>query len=219
MIELTDYQMRVVGCLLEKEVTTPDQYPLTLNSLTMAVNQKSSRDPVYSLSEGEILDVLEQLKAKHLVSFIEGFGYRVIKYQHRFCNTEFSSLQLCPQQKALICLLLLRGPQMPGELRTRSARLCEFTDTNELIQVLNQLINKGLVAQLPREHGKRENRYISLFNESKGSVTNIINEKENCSASSENKSSDQLRRIEALEQEIAELKILFEQLKNKINLS
>ncbi len=118
-IELSLVEARVIGCLIEKEVTTPDHYPLTLNSLTTACNQKSNRDPVLSLSEAEVQDAAQALISRRLVSDESGFNSRVSKFQHRFCNTEFGDLKLSAQEKGIVCCLLLRGAQTPGELRTR----------------------------------------------------------------------------------------------------
>jgi len=168
MFKLTAEQSRVIGVLLEKETTTPDHYPLSLNSLTNACNQKSSREPVMDLTESEVQDLLDQLTALHLVGEQTGFGSRIIKYKHRFCNTEFGSLQFTPQQRAIICLLLLRGPQTPGELRTRSNRLADFTNVDEVEAALSSLSDHSegqLVAKLEREPGKRESRYAQLFSE------------------------------------------------------
>ncbi|KZN52280.1 YceH family protein [Pseudoalteromonas luteoviolacea] len=162
-MKLTTIEQRLIGCLLEKETTTPDQYPLSLNALTNACNQKSNREPVLSLTESEVLDGLEQLKTQRLVMCDEALSGRVTKYTHRFCNTEFSSLQLDEQQRAIVCLLLLRGPQTPGELRTRSGRLAEFSNVSEVETALTQLQEKELVVKLEREPGKRESRYQHLF--------------------------------------------------------
>ncbi|WP_299012975.1 DUF480 domain-containing protein [uncultured Photobacterium sp.] len=159
-------EARVVGCLLEKEVTTPDQYPLTLNALTTACNQKSNRDPVMSLDEATVLDTIEALKAKRIVQEVTGFGSRVAKFQHRFCNTEFSTLQFTQQEKAILCVMLLRGAQTPGEIRTRTNRLCDFTDVKEVETVLSEMAEseKGpYIVKLPREAGKRDSRYMHLF--------------------------------------------------------
>ncbi|MGL5669014.1 MAG: YceH family protein, partial [Shewanella sp.] len=131
-MELTLHEARVIGCLLEKEVITPEQYPLSLNALTLACNQKTSRDPVLDLSEAQVQDALDSLNKKRLISEQSGFGSRVVKYKHRFCNTEFSELQLSSAAVAIVCLLLLRGPQTPGELRTRSNRLHDFKDVFEV---------------------------------------------------------------------------------------
>ncbi|MCE0496033.1 YceH family protein [Vibrio salinus] len=162
-IELTSEEARVIGCLIEKEITTPDYYPLTLNSLTTACNQKSNRDPVTSYSDSEVMDIVGSLIDRRLVSDESQFSSRVNKYQHRFCNTEFGDLQLNPQQLGIICCLLLRGPQTPGELRTRTNRLCSFQDVKETETVLEDLVSLQLVAKLEREPGKRESRYAQLF--------------------------------------------------------
>ncbi len=165
-ISLDAIEARIIGCLLEKETTTPDFYPLTLNSLTTACNQKSNREPVLQLSDAEVLDGLNALKSKRMVSDDESFGGRSIKYKHRFCNTEFGSLKLTKQELAIVCVLLLRGAQTPGELRTRTNRLCDFTDVKETEQVLDALAQHDigkLVVKLPREAGKRESRYMHLF--------------------------------------------------------
>ncbi|GIU11088.1 YceH family protein [Shewanella glacialipiscicola] len=164
-MELTLHEARVIGCLLEKEITTPEQYPLSLNSLTLACNQKTSREPVLELSETQVQIALDSLTKKRLLSEQSGFGSRVVKYKHRFCNTEFSELQLSPAALAIVCLLLLRGPQTPGELRTRSNRLHEFKDVVEVEDCIRQLMNreKPFLKQLPREAGRRESRYVELF--------------------------------------------------------
>ncbi|WP_305458201.1 YceH family protein [Photobacterium leiognathi] len=165
-INLTQNQARVIGCMLEKEITTPDQYPLTLNALTTACNQKSSREPVMSLDEATVLDTVEELKAKRMMADVSSFGSRVAKFQHRFCNTEFGSLQFTKQELGALIVLLLRGPQTAGEIRTRTNRLCEFTDVREAEAVLAKLASeeKGpYVVKLPREPGKRDCRYMHLF--------------------------------------------------------
>lgn len=211
-------EARVVGCLLEKEVTTPDQYPLTLNSLTTACNQKSNRDPVMALEEADVQDTVEALKVKRIIQEVTaGFGSRVSKYQHRFCNTEFSTFQFSQQEKAVICVLLLRGPQTAGEIRTRTNRLCDFKDVREAEQVLNDLAEhaKGpFVVKLPKEPGKRDSRYMHLFS---GEVD--LDALQQAAASAAPVSSAASERIEALEsevealkQEVAELKALVESL-------
>lgn len=164
--KLTSREARVIGSLIEKAITTPDQYPLSLNAVTLACNQKSNRDPVMHLDEAEVQDTLDQLKKKYLVSDHAGFGSRVAKYQHRFCNNEFGGVQLSDQELGIVCVLLLRGPQTPGELRTRTNRLCEFSDVHQAEVVLEQLMSRSdgpFVARLPREPGKRESRYIHLL--------------------------------------------------------
>lgn len=166
--QLSFYEARVIGCLLEKEITTPEQYPLSLNALTNACNQKSSREPVLELSETAVQETVDALVKKRLVSEKSGFGSRVVKYQHRFCNTDFSDLKLSSQELGIICVLLLRGPQTPGELRTRTDRLCKFSDVHDVEAVLQRLMERDggpLLARLPREAGKRESRYMQLFSE------------------------------------------------------
>ena len=119
MQNLSDNEARVIGCLIEKSVTTPDQYPLTLNALTNACNQKSGRSPVMALQPGETQRTARDLEARSLILVEENFKSRAEKYVQRFCNTRFSEYQFDPPQLAIVCLLLLRGPQTPGELRAR----------------------------------------------------------------------------------------------------
>ena len=119
--QLTDKEARVIGCLIEKSVVTPDQYPLTLNALTNACNQKSSRNPVMNLTQGEVQHTIRDLEAKHLVRTDENFKSRSEKYTQRFCNTRYSDFHFDDAQLAIVCLLLLRGPQTPGELRQRGS--------------------------------------------------------------------------------------------------
>ena len=165
-IELDSLEARVIGCMIEKQVTTPDQYPLSLNALVSACNQKSNRDPVMSLDEPAVQRTLDALSRKHLVLERSGFGSRVPKYQHLFCNTEYGSLKFTPQELAIVCELLLRGPQTPGELRSRASRMASFTDVSEVEAALQGLIEREsapLVARLTREPGRRESRYMHLF--------------------------------------------------------
>ena len=165
-IQINDLEARVIGCLIEKEATTPEQYPLSLNALVNACNQKSNREPVMSLDEATVQNTLDALAKEYLVSDKGGFGSRVTKYKHRFCNTEFGSLQFSEQELGVVCVLLLRGPQTPGELRTRTNRLCNFTDVGEVEATLDALMAKEdgpFVVKLSREPGKRESRYAHLF--------------------------------------------------------
>ena len=165
-IELDALEARVIGCLIEKQVTTPDQYPLSLNSLVSACNQKSNREPVLSLDEPTVQRTLDALSRKHLVLERSGFGSRVPKYQHLFCNTEFGTLKFSAQELAIVCELLLRGPQTPGELRSRASRMASFAEVSEVesaLQALQERESGPLVARLPREPGRRESRYMHLF--------------------------------------------------------
>jgi hypothetical protein len=164
--QLTEIEARVVGCLIEKQIATPDQYPLTLNSLVAACNQKSNRDPVLALAEHDVQAALAALTRRDLVLERFGLGDRVPKYQHLFCNTEFGSLRFSPLQTAIVCELLLRGPQTPGELRTRSARLAEIKEPEDVETALDDLMTRPdgpFVARLPREPGRRDSRYMQLF--------------------------------------------------------
>lgn len=162
-LQLSMEQQRVIGCLLEKQSTTPEHYPLSLNALTNACNQKSNRAPVVNYTEEQVQTTVDELISMRLVTVNEGLSGRVNKYDHRFCNTEFSHLQFDQQQRAIICLLLLRGAQTPGELKTRSSRLADFARIDDIEKSLEQLIQSNHVKKLPRESGKRDCRYIHLF--------------------------------------------------------
>ena len=209
-MNLTLEQARVIGCLLEKEKTTPDQYPLSLNGLTVACNQKSNREPVLSLAETDVQNLFDQLREKRLIREESGFGSRVVKYKHRFCNTEFSDLQLSEQELGVICVLLLRGPQTPGELRSRTNRLCEFSDVHEVEKTLSSLAEResgALVVRLPREAGKRESRYAHLFSGEFDLSHSVMESVEDMGSHS----SELERRVAELENEVAELKRQLEQ--------
>lgn len=165
-IELTPTEARVIGCLLEKQVATPDQYPLSLNALTNACNQKSNRDPVLALDEGEVQRTLDALSRKHFVMERSGFGSRVPKYQQNFCNTEYGSLKFTPVELGIVCELLLRGPQTPGELRTRVPRMAALADPGEIDAALQALATReagAIVARLAREPGRRDACWAQLF--------------------------------------------------------
>ena len=168
MITLSAQQCRVIGVMLEKETTTPEQYPLSVNAITAGCNQKSNREPVMSLSENDWQNTVDELVQMNQLMIDQKASSRVNKYFHRFCNTEFGNLQFSAQQRAIICMLFLRGPQTPGELRTRTNRLADFADVNEVEVVLTQLQNlnnQTLVKKLEREPGKRESRYLHLFSD------------------------------------------------------
>jgi uncharacterized protein YceH (UPF0502 family) len=167
-IRLTAIEARIIGALLEKQITTPDQYPLSLNALINACNQKSNREPFMQLDEATAKFVVDGLGRRHFVVEKSGFGSRVPKYQQIFCNTEFGSLKFTPQETAIVCELLLRGPQTPGELRSRAPRMAEFPDPGVVESVLAGLANRpggGLVVQLAREPGRRDSRWAQLFEE------------------------------------------------------
>lgn len=168
IVILDEIQSRIIGSLMEKQVTTPDQYPLSLNALASACNQKSNREPVVNYSQGEVQTVIDDLIDQSLVIDSSDFKSRTAKFQHRFCNTEFSDRQFNEQEFAIICILLLRGPQTPGELRSRSGRLCQFENSLDVERCLQTLSDKNgvnYVQQLQREPGKRESRFAHCFSD------------------------------------------------------
>jgi uncharacterized protein len=165
-IELSAEEARVIGCLIEKQITTPDQYPLSLNALANACNQKSNRDPMMTLDEPSVQHLVDALARRHFVMEKSGFGSRVSKYQHRFCNSEYGTLKFSPPELAIVCELLLRGPQTPGELRTRASRMAPLTDPGVVEATLEELATRAdgpFVVRLPREAGRRDSRYAHLF--------------------------------------------------------
>ena len=167
-IRLSAIDARIIGSLIEKQITTPDQYPLSLNALVNACNQKSNREPLMQLDEATVKFAVDSLARRHYVVEKSGFGSRVPKYQQVFCNTEFGSLKFTPQETAIVCELLLRGPQTPGELRARVPRMAELPDPGVIEELLAGLANRpdgALVAQLPRESGRRDSRWAQLFEE------------------------------------------------------
>lgn len=208
---LTARECRVIGCLMEKAVTTPDQYPLTLNALTSACNQKSARDPVMNLSQGEVQHTVRTLETRHLLRVEENFKRGVEKYTQRLCNTSFSELQFDSAQYAIICLLLLRGPQTPGELRARSGRLHEFADNDEVVEALDSLAENAagaLVVRLPRTPGRKDSEYMHLLG---GEVDVEALARQAADAGPERESprtalAQLEQRLSALEAEVAELR-------------
>ncbi|WP_449553501.1 YceH family protein [Lelliottia amnigena] len=201
--QLTATEARVIGCLLEKQVTTPEQYPLSVNAVTLACNQKSNREPVLNLSEHDVQDHLDALVKRHYLRTVSGFGNRVTKYEQRFCNSEFGDLKFSSAEVAIVTTLLLRGAQTPGELRSRASRMHEFSDMQEVEQTLENLASREdgpFVMRLPRESGKRESRFMHLFS---GDVETLVNVAE---AVSPVEDESLAARVDALETEVAELK-------------
>ncbi|MCE9991572.1 YceH family protein [Enterobacter asburiae] len=200
--QLSAGEARVIGCLLEKQVTTPEQYPLSVNAVTMACNQKTNREPVMNLSEHEVQDILDALVKRHYLRTVSGFGNRVTKYEQRFCNSEFGDLKLSSAEVALIATLLLRGAQTPGELRSRASRMHEFSDMQGVEQTLEGLATREdgpYVQRLAREPGKRESRFMHLFS---GDVAELPADADEPALSSDSLTA----RVEALEEEVAGLK-------------
>ena len=201
--QLNGTEARGIGCLLEKQVTTPEQYPLSVNAVTMACNQKTNREPVMNLSEHEVQDVLDALVKRHYLRTVSGFGNRVTKYEQRFCNSEFGDLKLSSAEVAVITTLLLRGAQTPGELRTRASRMHEFSDMQEVEQTLEGLAAREdgpYVVRLAREPGKRESRYMHLFS---GEVDSSVKSSATDITAVDD---DLVARVAALEDEVAGLK-------------
>jgi len=165
-IVLDPIEARVIGSLMEKSMTTPENYPLSLNSLVAACNQRSSREPVMNLSESTVQSVLDVMIGKYLARRDYGQGSRVVRYRYQLYNAELGDFRFSPAERAVVCLLLLRGPQTPGELRSRADRMHAFDDVSDVVATLESLMRyeQGpFVAPLPREPGRREIRYAHLF--------------------------------------------------------
>jgi len=200
--ELTAAEARVIGCLLEKQVTTPEQYPLSVNGVVTACNQKTNREPVMNMAEREVQEQLDNLVKRHFLRTVSGFGSRVTKYEQRFCNSEFGNLKLSPAEVALVTTLLLRGAQTPGELRSRASRMYEFSDMAEVETTLEHLATREdgpYVVRLAREPGKRESRYMHLFCGEVQEPVALADEPQAATG-------DLQARVEVLESEVAALK-------------
>ncbi|HTM99159.1 MAG TPA: YceH family protein [Pedobacter sp.] len=198
-------QIRVLGALMEKCKTTPDYYPMTLNGLAAACNQKTSRKPVVQYDESTISTALNSLKIAGLISTATGGSIRNIKYKHNFAIV----FPLLPSEVAIMCLLFLRGPQTPGEINTNSGRLYEFETLEEVQQTLEKLANEtpAYIKQLPRKPGQKEVRYMHLF---AGDVETIEEEYLNETPSKGNTELEE--RLTKVEDELAELKANFDKL-------
>ena len=198
---LNDIETRVLGSLVEKQVTTPEYYPLTLNSLTLACNQKNNRTPVSSYDETTVAQALETLREKNLAYVFYGATSRVPKYKHVLPEV----MHLSPPELALICVLLLRGPQTTGELATRAFRLHEFSGLEEVESTLNSLISREpdpLVKRLPRQPGQKETRFAHLL--SGEPKIEVFAEAEASGSTGRRRSADS-ERFEKLEQEVVTL--------------
>ena len=159
---LTDIETRILGALVEKQLTTPEYYPLTLNSLVAACNQKSNRDPVVTYDDKTVMDALERLRDRNLVYVFYGSTSRVPKYKHMVPSV----YELEPPEVAVMCVMMLRGPQTLGELRGRTDRLNEFSGLGEVQETLDGLVRREdpLVVKLERQHGQKEARFAHLLN-------------------------------------------------------
>ena len=161
MEPLTDVEVRVLGSLIEKDITTPDYYPLSLNALVNACNQKNNRDPIMTLEEDSVSDALATLQEKRLAGPASGADSRVTKYEHRLQEV----FNFDRREIAILCVLLLRGPQTPGELRSRTERMFRFEALDDIVSTLDRLGRREppLAAILPRQPGTKESRYMQLF--------------------------------------------------------
>lgn len=204
---LTDIETRVLGALVEKQVTTPEYYPLTLNALTLACNQKNNRHPVTAYTENEVAQALESLREKNLAYVFYGSTSRVPKYKHVMPEV----LHLTAAETALMCVLMLRGPQTPGELRGNAARLHDFAGLDEVEQTLAGLISHEpdqLVARLPRQPGQKEVRFGHLLSGEIPVETPSEPERISSRQSLEQK-------VDALAAEVEKLRLQFEDFKKQ----
>ncbi len=160
-MELSATETRILGCLLEKQRTTPDMYPLTLNGLRLACNQSTNRDPVVDYGDEEIRDGLHRLERRGFARLASGPGSRAPKYRHLLAD----ALPMSSAEQALICTLMLRGPQTPGELKQRADRMHPFGDLEAVNDTLTALIERGLAERLERRPGQKEERYVQLLEE------------------------------------------------------
>lgn len=218
MTILSDIEVRVLGSLVEKQVTTPEYYPLTLNALTLACNQKNNRNPVTTYSESDVANALETLREKNLTYVFHGSTSRVPKYKHVMTEV----FHLNPQELAVMCVLMLRGTQTPGELRSNGSRLFSFSGLEEVDETLNGLLSRepeSLVVRLPRQAGQKEVRYAHILS---GEIdVEAMAASEPVARASAGRRSDTERvvkledQIEFLKSEIAELKEQFERFKKQ----
>ena len=208
---LTDIETRVLGSLIEKQVTTPEYYPLTINALTLACNQKNNRDPVTSYSEDQVSEALENLREKNLAYVFYGSTSRVPKYKHVMPEV----MHLSPPEMALMCVLMLRGPQTLGELRGNASRFHDFAGLEEVEQTLNGLIAREpepLVARVPRRPGQKEGRFAHLLSgEIEIEVLAVEAERKPAVSSSQRLE----QKVEALAAEVEKLKEQFEQFRKQ----
>jgi len=205
---LTDIEARVLGSLIEKQVTTPEYYPLTLNALTLACNQKNNRNPVTSYSENQVADAIESLREKNLAYVFYGSSSRVPKYKHVMPEV----MHLSHPELALMCVLLLRGAQTLGELRGNGGRLHEFSSLEEVEETLNGLISRepeSLVVRLPRQPGQKDARYAHLLSgeinvEALAEPERVVSRRANLE-----------ERVESLAAEVEKLKAQFEEFRKQ----
>ncbi len=218
---LKGIEVRIIGCLIAKEITTPDYYPLTLNSLTNACNQKSNRIPVVSYDEPAIEHWLGELRRKGIVQFINTPGSRTAKYRHSFLE-EFG---LIPREAVILCELMLRGPQTLGEIRGHASRMYQFKGTEEVEETLKVLIEREnpLIIRLQRQTGKKEARYMHLLSD----ISEYLEKEQDASAASyggkgliDNERIAKLEKeVSSLKKELENLRTLFEEFRNQFHVT
>jgi len=205
-------EIRILGSLIEKELTTPEYYPLTLNALKNACNQKSNRNPVISFDENLIERTIERLREKSLVSRVTGSDMRVPKFKQVFTET----LNFTPAETAIMCELMNRGPQTPGELNSRACRMFKFESLAHVADTIQKLADREspLVTKLPRQPGTKESRYAHLLS---GHPETIIQELQEESISEENSRIQKLEeQVELLRNDLEELKKRFDDFKSQL---
>ena len=206
-LRLTETEARVLGALIEKEITTPDYYPLSLNALVNACNQKNNRDPIMSLTEEDVRAALSGLQDQRLAGLARGADSRVSKYEHRIQEV----FNFTRPETAILCVLLLRGPQTPGELRGRAERMFQFEHLDDVQSTLQKLIERDppLVKMLARQPGTKESRYVQLFS---GDVEDQKFE----AVPTSSKTSSEAERIGRLEEEVAALRSELQAIKQQL---
>jgi uncharacterized protein YceH (UPF0502 family) len=214
---LNEIEVRVLGSLVEKQLTTPEYYPLTLNALTAACNQKSNRDPVMSLGETEIQAAIDRMRDLNLVYLFYGSGSRTVKYKHMLPSV----FELDPAGTAVMTVLMLRGPQTIGEIRDRTGRLFEFRDLNEVQAALDELSKRDepLIVKLERQAGQKEARYAHLLSgEIDVSKLPVAAERQSGGGSGSNERMEKLEgEVERLSSELTEFKAMFEEFRKQFD--
>ncbi len=212
-VELNEVECRVLGCLIEKENTTPDYYPLTLNALTNACNQKSNREPVVDYSEEWVEQALDSLREKNLVYVLYGSGSRTAKYKH--LAPKYFELEL--PEIAVLCVLLVRGSQTLGEFNQRTSRIYEFSGLDEINQTVEGLIRREtpLVIKLPKQHGQKEVRFAHLLS-GEIDLENISSTAPSSNTQAKNERVEKLEeKVESLENELNEFRQVFDEFKKQ----
>lgn len=206
---LSAEEQRILGALMEKSKATPEYYPLTLNALVAACNQKTSRKPVVQYDDSTVVTAIDSLRKKGLVSTVVGGASRVTKYKHNFAVV----YPIIPAEVTIICLLLLRGPQTPGELNTNAGRLYEFESLDEVQSFLDNLAHgeRAYVKQLPKQAGQKEARYIHLLGD-----TPTPNDRDDTIGQSETNTALEIR-LTQVETELAALRAEFDKLMQELS--